>query len=713
MSVFHYEKDQQNIITITMDMPGPVNAMNQMYRNAMEETLDKLEAEKDLRGVIITSAKTTFFAGGDLNEILDAKPNDTASFNLTVEKMKNDLRRLERLGVPVVAAINGAALGGGCEITLACNHRIIVNKPSAVIGLPEVTLGLLPGAGGIVRLIHRIGLKNALPLLLQGRQLKPSKALEAGLVDALVDSDEELIPAAKSWIMESDQSAGVQPWDKKGHVIPGGTVAQPELAMFVNGTAAMTQKQTRGLLPAANRIIAVAAEATQLSFDGALVVETRGLTELALSKEAKNIVNTMFFQLNDINGGKSRPQAIEPTTVNKVAVIGAGMMGQGIAYVSAMAGIEVMLLDVSLESAQKGKAYSEKLLDKAINRGRSTEEKKQRVLDLITPTDSYDELVEIDLVIEAVFENADLKAKVTHSAEPRLATDGVYSTNTSTLPITMLAAAAQKPENFIGIHFFSPVDKMPLIEIICGEKTSDYALAKAFDYARRIKKTPIVVNDSVGFFTSRTFGSYFDEGCRLLEDGVNPAVIENLGKQIGMPVGPLAVLDEVSLELMRKVNETQRELNLFSSTYNAETGDRIGSLLISEYGRGGRQYNGGFYEYPEDGDKYLWPKLYELFYKPDLSMPLDDIKDRLLFRQVIETIKCLQEGVLSSVADGNVGSLFGIGAPTWTGGWLQMINTYGLERFAERCKELAERYGEIFNPPALLLEKIERGESFQ
>ena len=709
---FSYQKDQDNIVTVVMNMDGPVNAMNSSYRQLMGDTITRLEAEQDLRGVVLTSAKKTFFAGGDLNEIVAIQPEDMQSFHSNIEGMKNDLRRIEKLPVPVVAAINGAAMGGGCEIALACNYRLMLNKPGVMIGMPEVTLGLLPGAGGIVRTINMLGLEKGLPLLLKGMSMNPQKAIEAGFANALCDEAEELVPAAKAWILSSSENAAVQPWDRKGHKIPGGNVNDPFVAMGVSAAGAMLAKETRGLLPAPHRILDVATEASLLDFDAALLVETRGLTELALTPQAKNIINTMFFQLNSINGGKSRPQDVAKTDVKKIGILGAGMMGQGIAYAAAKAGVEVVLADISQEAADKGKQYSEKILDKAINRGRSTEAKKTALLDLITPTDNYDQLQGADLIVEAVFENAELKAKVTKMAESKLAESGVFATNTSTLPITMLADASDKPENFIGIHFFSPVERMPLVEIICGEKTSDETLAKAFDFSRKIRKTPIVVNDSVGFFTSRTFGSFLDEGCRLLEEGVDPVVIENLAKQVGMPVGPLTVFDEVSMELMRKVNETQRELGIYGTTYEPAASDRVGNRMIAEFDRAGRYYKGVFYEYADDGSKKVWPKLYELYVNADLEMPHQDIQDRILFRQVIEALKCLQEGVLSSVADGNIGSIMGIGAPAWTGGWIQFVNTYGLKPFADRANELADLYGEQFTPPAIIKEKLAQADLF-
>lgn len=705
MSAFNYEKDTDGIVTVTMDMPGSVNAMNQLYRDTMATTIQRLEQEAGLTGVVIASAKSTFFAGGDLNELTDFKPGDEAEFQAKIELTKNDLRRLERLPVPVVAAINGAALGGGFEIALACNHRVLLNNPAAVVGLPEVSLGLLPGAGGIVRLVHTLGLEKALPLLLEGKRLKPAEAQGLGLVDEMVEQADALVPAAKVWIkaQSQDEVRGVQPWDRKGHKIPGGTVLQPHVAQMLAGALAVTAKNTRGLLPAPERILAVAAEATLLDFDTALLVETRGLTYLAASVQAKNIISTMFFQMNEVNGGSSRPKGFDKSKVTRLGIIGAGMMGNGIAHVSAKVGIEVVLLDVSLESAEKGKASVDKLLTKSVSQGRLSEAKKAEILALIKPTADYADLQGADFVVEAVFESVDLKGKVTQLTEAQLLKKAVFGTNTSTLPISLLAKASKRPSNYIGIHFFSPVEKMPLVEIICGEQTSDETLAKAFDFARQIGKTAIVVNDSLGFFTSRTFGSYFDEGCKLLLEGVDPLLIDNLGKQIGMPVGPLTVLDEVSLELMRKVNETQKDMGVFATVFDNSNSDKVGNILIKEHSRPGRHYGGGFYDYPEGGEKTIWPGLYELFYKADVSVPVDDIKDRLLFRQVIETVKCLQEGVLRSVADGNVGSILGIGAPMWTGGFLQFINGYGLERFIKRAEELSRAYGDRFAPPQLLL----------
>ena len=714
MSVFKYEKDADGIVTVTMDQTGPVNAMNEEYRVAMAETVDKLEQEEGLTGVVLASAKKVFFAGGDLNDLLAAEPGNEALFMDTLRNTKAVLRRLEKLPAPVVAAINGAALGGGFEICLCCNHRLAWDDKSVQLGLPEVTLGLLPGGGGVVRMVNLLGLEKALPYLLEGKRVAPAVALADGMIHETVGSIAELVPRAKAWILENKDNAdaAVQPWDRKGHRIPGGDANSPKLAQLLMMSPAMLRQKTRGLLPAPEKILDIAVEAARVNLDTALETESRGLTYLAVTPQAKNMISTFFFGMNKVNGGASRPKGVEPTTTKKVGVLGAGMMGQGIAYVSAMAGIEVVLKDISAEAAEKGKAYSEKLLDKRVSRGRMTEEKKQQILGLIKPTADDADLQGCDLIIEAVFENIDLKHKITQATEGYLAENGVWGSNTSTLPITQLAEASGKPENFIGIHFFSPVDKMPLVEIICGDKTSDEALAKAFDYTRQIRKTPIVVNDSLGFFTSRTFGSYLDEGVQLLNEGAHPVQIDAMGKAIGMPVGPLAVYDEVSLELSRKAQETWKEMGVLDKWGDGTVVRSVIDTMVGEHGRGGRHHGGGFYEYAEDGSKAIWPPLFDIYYKPDVQISEQDMKDRLLFRPVIESLKCLESNVLRSVADGNIGSIMGIGAPVWTGGYIQFVNTYGLQRFVDRCGELAARYGDRFEAPQIAIEHASSGELF-
>ena len=714
MSVFKYEKDADGIVTITMDMNGPVNAMNDEYRIAMSETVEKLEQEQGLTGVVLASAKKVFFAGGDLKELLQIEKGQEAQFMDMLRTTKSVLRRLEKLPVPVAAAINGAALGGGFEICLCCNYRVAWDNRSVQLGLPEVGLGLLPGGGGVVRMVNLLGLEKAMPYLLEGRKVAPAKALAEGMIHETVGSVEELVPRAKAWILANRdaENVAVQPWDRKGHRIPGGSASSPQLAQLIMGAPAMLRQQTRGLLPAPEKILDCAIEAARLDFDTALDIESAGLTAMVVTPQAKNMITTFFFGMNKVNGGASRPQDVDKYTTQKVGVLGAGMMGQGIAYVTAMAGIDVVLKDISAESAARGKAYSENLLGKAVARGRMTQDKMDQVLALIKPTDNDEDLRGCDLIIEAVFENIELKNKITAATQQYLAEDGVWGSNTSTLPITQLAQASARPENFIGIHFFSPVDKMPLVEIIMGDQTSDETLARAFDYTRQIKKTPIVVNDSLGFFTSRTFGTYLDEGVRLLLEGAHPVQIDNLGKALGMPVGPLAVHDEVSLELTRKVAETQMAVGVAGKWGEQDAMAEVVSTLINDYQRGGRAHGGGFYEYQEDGSKAIWPKLFELYYKEDVSIPEQDIKDRLLFRQVIEALKCLETKVLRSVDDGNIGSIMGIGAPVWTGGLIQFVNTYGAQNFVERCNELSQAYGERFAPPKIALEHARSGELF-
>jgi 3-hydroxyacyl-CoA dehydrogenase/enoyl-CoA hydratase/3-hydroxybutyryl-CoA epimerase len=686
--------------------------MNGDFREAIQWVADKLEAQTGLTGVVIASAKSTFFAGGDIKEMIQAQAGEEEKWFLSTEALKGQLRRLEKLPVPVVAAINGAALGGGLEICLSCNHRIVWNSPKVILGLPEVTLGLLPGAGGVVRTIHMLGLQKSLPLLLEGTRFGAEQALQLGLVDQAVATAEELVPAAKAWI-KANPTAAVKPWDQKGYVLKDGGIYNPAVTGVLSASGALLFAKTRGLLPAPARILSLAHDVMCVDFDTALRIETRGLVELMMSAEGKNLMNSTFLQMNKVNSGASRPKGIDKTSVSKVGILGAGMMGQGIAYACAMAGIETVLKDISQEAADKGKAYTEGLLAKMVAKGRLSDDKKAGILGLIKATAEVSDLQGCDLIIEAVFENVGLKAAVTRDAEPMLAEGGVFGSNTSTLPISLLSEASARPANFIGIHFFSPVDKMPLIEIICGAQTSDETLAKAYDFARQIKKTPIVVNDSLGFFTSRVFGTYLDEGSRMLTEGLDPVFIDNMGKYVGMPVGPLTVHDEISQELSRKVSETQRELGVEGSRSDNSVATSVSVQLISEFGRGGRYHGGGFYEYPADGGKHIWPKLYELFHKPGVSISEQDAKERLLFRQVVETLKCLQEGVLRNVPDGNIGSLMGIGAPAWTGGFIQFVNTYGLQRFIDRCDELAAQYGERFKAPAIVAATLKAGELFE
>ncbi|MCL6415572.1 3-hydroxyacyl-CoA dehydrogenase NAD-binding domain-containing protein [Aestuariirhabdus sp. Z084] len=712
MSAIRFEKDADNIVTLVLDNPGQsANTMNADFREALTDVVTRIEQEQDsISGILVTSAKSTFFAGGDLKELVAVE--DAAEFYAMVNRIKEGMRRLETLGKPVVAAINGAALGGGWEIALACHHRICLNSPKVSLGLPEVTLGLLPGGGGVVRMVRLLGLEKSLPYLLEGKQLKAEAALKAGWVQELVDTPEQLVERGKAWIKDNPKSS--QPWDEKGYRMPGGTPSSPKVFQMLSVAPAMLRQKTKGCFPAPEKILAAAVEGAQVDFDNACLIESRYFTELVTSPVAKNMINTFWFQLNDIKAGGSRPQGIDTYTTQKVGVIGAGMMGAGIAYQAAISGIDVVLKDISMESAEKGKSYSEQLLAKRVSRGRMTEEKKAGILARIQATDNSEAFADCDLIIEAVFEDRGLKARVTAEAEAICGDNTLVASNTSTLPITGLAEAVQNPDRFIGLHFFSPVDKMPLVEIICGKQTSDEALARAFDFVLQIRKTPIVVNDSRGFFTSRVFGTFTNEGIAMLGEGVEPALIEKEALKAGMPVGPLAISDEVSMSLMKHIRkQTEADLAAEGATIPNHPANAVIDAMVEDLDRQGRAAGGGFYDYPSQGKKHLWSGLREQFVRSDLQISKQDVRDRMLFIQAIETVRCLEENVLRSVADANIGSIFGIGFAAWSGGALQFINQYGLTSFVDRAHYLAEQYGERFEPPALLQEMAASGKRFE
>ncbi|OBK34080.1 3-hydroxyacyl-CoA dehydrogenase [Mycobacterium sp. 1165196.3] len=713
-NTIQWDKDDDGIVTLTLDDPtGSANVMNEHYSESMHNAVERLAAEKDsITGVVITSVKKTFFAGGDLKGMINLGPENAGEAFDTVESVKRDLRALETLGKPVVAAINGAALGGGLEIALACHHRIAADVKGLVVGLPEVTLGLLPGGGGVTRTVRMFGIQNAfMNILSQGTRFKADKAKEIGLVDEIVGSVDELVPAAKAWIkqVKDDPDSYTQPWDKKGYKMPGGTPASPALAGILPSFPALLKKQLKGApMPAPRAILDAAVEGAQVDFDTASRIESRYFTQLVTGQVAKNMIQAFFLDLQHINGGGSRPDGIEPVKINKIGVLGAGMMGAGIAYVSAKAGFEVVLKDVSLEAAEKGKGYSEKLEAKALQRGKTTEEKSKALLDRITPAADPEAFKGVDFVIEAVFENQELKHKVFQEIEDIVEPNALLGSNTSTLPITGLATGVKRQEDFIGIHFFSPVDKMPLVEIIRGEKTSDEALARVFDYTLAIGKTPIVVNDSRGFFTSRVIGTFVNEALAMLGEGVEPASVEHAGSQAGYPAPPLQLSDELNLELMHKIaTATRKGVEDAGGTYEPHPAEAVVEKMI-ELGRPSRLKGAGFYEYVDGKRTRLWPGLRETFKSGSADIPLQDMIDRMLFAEALETQKCLDEGVLTSTADANIGSIMGIGFPPYTGGSAQFIVGYegkhgiGKEAFVARAKELAARYGDRFLPPASL-----------
>jgi 3-hydroxyacyl-CoA dehydrogenase/enoyl-CoA hydratase/3-hydroxybutyryl-CoA epimerase len=560
-------------------------------------------------------------------------------------------------------------------------------------------------------MVRLLGIEKALPYLLEGKKVGPQQALQAGLIDALANDHDELMSQARAWIVA--HPTAVQRWDVKGYAIPGGTPSNPKVAQMLAIAPSILRSKTQGCLPAPEKILCAAVEGAQVDFDTAHLIETRYFTELTTGQISKNLIGTFWFQLNEINAGGSRPQGFAPFVTRRVGVLGAGMMGAGIAFVSASAGIEVVLKDINLAAAEKGKAHSAALLDKKVTRGQMLPEQREAILARIRTTESDADLAGCDLIIEAVFEDRELKAKVSSAAQKVVGPGAVIASNTSTLPISGLATAVPDQTTFIGLHFFSPVEKMPLVEIIKGRHTSDETLARGFDFVLQIKKTPIVVNDSRGFFTSRVFGTFTNEGIAMLGEGVSAPMIETEARKAGMPIGPLAISDEVSLSLMSHIRQqTAKDLQAEGKPLIEHPAFAVIDLLLNQYKRPGKAAGGGFYDYPAGGQKHLWPELKTRFEKADGQISPKDVRDRLLFVQAIETVRCVEEGVLTSTADANVGSIFGIGFAAWTGGALQFINQYGVKDFVARAQYLAEQYGERFSPPALLLEKAAKGEMF-
>lgn len=695
-----YEKGDDGVVTLILDAPGaPVNTMTREWQEAFTAAVTRLEKEKDgIAGVILASAKKTFFAGAELKDVLKYGPGDGPKVFEWIQAAKAQFRKLERLGKPVVAAIEGAALGGGWELALAAHCRICLNDERIELGLPEATLGLLPGAGGVTKTVRLLGLQAALPMLMEGKTMRPAEAAKLGFLQGLAANREDLSRMAREWIAKSP--APKQPWDEENHRIPGGTPASPAIAQMLTIAPAMLIEKTRGLYPAPEAIMAAAVEGASVDFDTALRIESRYLARLAVGPVARNMI-TLFFNRTAIRSGASRPKDVPKWKAQKVGILGAGMMGGGIAWANALRGVPCVLKDTSLELAQKGKSYSEKL---AAKRGRP------QVPALITPTASAADLKGCDLIIEAVFEKRDVKAQATQEAEPMLAPGGIFASNTSTLPITSLAQASAKPENFVGLHFFSPVDRMQLVEIIKGKQTSAETLARAYDYVLQIGKIPIVVNDARGFYTSRTFGTFVAEGCAMLTEGIPAAVIENAGRLAGMPVGPLAVIDETSMSLSVAVMEQAKaDLEAEGKKYTPQPGQEVIQRMVKEFKRPGRAGGGGFYEYPKEGKKYLWPELAKIFGRKNARWDFDELKERILYRQAIETARCLEEGVLEHVHDGNIGSVFGIGFPAWAGGALQYVNHVGTKKFVQRADQLAKKVGPRFAPPRLLRDLAAKG----
>ncbi len=697
------------VLIATMDLPGAsMNVLNEALSSALIGLVERLELDASVRGLILRSGKKDFLAGADIDR-LRALRSAQEAFEASMA-LKHFIRRFERCGKPVVALINGLCLGGGLEIAMGCHWRIVIDDGRARLGLPEVKLGLLPGGGGTQRLPRLVGMQQALQWMGEGSQVRAAQALSSGLVNALARDADDGLAQARAWIAANP--APKQPWDAPKFRYPGGDSRSPAVAQMLAIAPSMASAKSYGNYPALTHIMSSVFEGGLSDFDRALEIEARYFAACAISPASKNMMGTLWYQLNALKKGASRPAAPARSRVKKLGILGAGMMGAGIAYVAAKAGIEVVLLDSSQAAADKGKQVSQALLDKAVKQGRSTPEQREALLASIEPTTQYEALRGCDLIIEAVFEDRAVKAEVTRQAEAIIGSEAVFASNTSTLPISSLARASQRPAQFIGLHFFSPVDKMPLVEIIIGQETSDETLARGFDFVLQIGKTPIVVNDSRGFYTSRIFATYVMEGLALLAEGVHPRSIEVAGLQAGMPMPPLALQDEVSLSLgLHVAEQTRQDLAAEGKPYVEHPGEAVLRQLCA-LGRIGKKAGQGFYDYRE-GDKQLWPGLAQLYPLQAQQPEQAELIDRLMFAQANEAARCWQEGVLRSVADANIGSIFGWGFAPFHGGALQFINAYGLPEFVARAQALAAQHGERFAPAQCLLDMAAKGERFE
>ena len=726
LETFKFEIDADGIAVATYDVPG--RSMNTLTGKAVADIVaiaNEVGSNDAIKGLVLTSGKPTgFCAGADLGEM-----NESAGGGAKVEldeqallkarfdagfTLNKTLRQLETCGKPVACALNGLALGGGLEVALACHYRVAANdNPKIQFGLPEAKIGLLPGAGGTQRLPRLIGIMEASQYILEGKPMKAEKAAQLGVVNELAPTA-ELVDRAKAWIKANPEAKA--PWDTKGFKVPGGVPNQhPGASQIATMGNAMISAKTFGNYPAQVNILKCIYEGTQVPIDAGLRIETRYFIDTQQRPEAKGMIRSLFLSMQELSKGASRPAGPAKYELKKVAVLGAGLMGAGIAHVQAMAGIETVLLDVSQEGAEKGKAYSKRILDKQVSRGKMTQEKADGILALITPSTDYALIKGSDLVVEAVFEDTELKAKVTKMAEEHLSDTAVMGSNTSTLPITGLAEASVRPENYIGIHFFSPVERMGLVEIIMGDKTTEETLAKTIDYVLKIRKTPIVVNDFRGFYTSRCFGTYTQEGMEMVLEGIKPAIIENVGRQAGMPMGALEVSDSVGLDTALKIGRQMAKA--MGVDANESASSQFLAWLVEDKGRVGRKAGKGYYEYGDDGKPTrLWPDLSE---KIDLKVEecspelKEELTKRFLFRQCIEVARCFEEGVITDARDADIGSILAWGFAPYTGGCVSYMDLkWGIEAFVKEADRLADAYGERFRPNAMLRDMAAKGESF-
>ncbi len=713
--------DGDGIALVTIDLPGQsMNVWNETLMQEFQAFVEDFVSNDDIKGAVITSGKKSgFLAGADLRMLGGSKASSMQEAFENAFKLNATLRKLETGGhpakklqnseahaKPVAAAVNGLALGGGLELVLACHYRVAADNPKIQLGVPEVQVGLLPGAGGTQRLPRLAGLQNAAMLATQGKPIDPNTAKAQGIIQEVAPAD-ETVAKAKEWVKANPKVT--QPWDKKGFKYPGGGGAMdPRAAQFFMAANAMAQSQTNHNYPAVQAILSCLYEGSIVPFDTAIRIESKYFTKLLSDPTAKNMIRTLFINKQAAEKGEQRPKDVPPSDIKKVGVLGAGMMGVGIAYVTAKGGMDVVLLDRDQEYAEKGKAYSQKIVEKGVSRGKVTKEKGEELLARITPTTDYNDLKDVDMIIEAVFEDPDVKSDVIKKTEAVIGQDVIFASNTSTLPITGLAKNSERPDQFIGIHFFSPVDKMPLVEIIPGEQSGDRSLATALDYVRQIKKTPIVVKDTRGFYTNRVVPPYLGEAMIMVQEGIKPALIENAAKSLGMPVGPLALTDETSLSLGHMLMQsTKKELG---DQYKPSGNEELLEKMVVELGRHGRKSGGGFYEYPENGKKYLWPGLAEHFPLADEQPSLEETKERLLYAQLVPAAQCFAEGIVSDPQSADLGAIFGWGFAPWTGGPMSHIDTIGVETFVRKAESLAQKYGARFNPPESFREMAKTGE---
>ncbi|WP_425065231.1 3-hydroxyacyl-CoA dehydrogenase NAD-binding domain-containing protein [Reyranella sp.] len=739
--MINYNVDNDGIATITWDMPNrAMNVLNEASMTAYAGALETALKDEKVKGIIITSGKDSFIAGADLEMILSLDTSDASKLMEQFSQLQKMFRRQETGGKPIVAAINGTALGGGFEICLATHYRIAAANPKTKVGQPEVKIGLLPGGGGTQRIPRLIGVQNAAPILLEGKDLTVDAAKGLGLIHEVVPAA-ELLARAKAWLTapateqvvpeyagkgaKAIDGRAVQPWDRKGFKVPGfpgGQVWSPPGVMTFIGGSAMVRGKTNGVYPAPKAILSCVYEGLQLPFDAALRVETRYFVSLLRDPVAKSMIRTLFFGLQEANKLVRRPKGVPKQEYKKIGVLGAGLMGAGIATVSVQAGLDIVLIDRDQAAADKGKAHIVDELGKLVKRKRLDQAKADAMLAKVTATPDFGALKDCDLVIEAVFENRDVKAEATKKAEAALPKTAVFASNTSTLPITGLAEASSRPDQFIGLHFFSPVEKMPLVEIIVGQKTSQETLARALDFVQKIRKTPIVVNDSRGFFTSRVCGAFISEGHRMLKEGIPAAMIENCARYAGMPVGPLSLNDEVAIDLSWKImDQARRDAEASGEKFEGAGTEDILELMVKKLERFGRKNGKGFYEYPADGKKRLWPEL-EKYFPADPALLYgegedkrakeDEIKKRLLYVQAVDTARCLESNVLTNPQDGDVGSIMGLGFAPQTGGAISLIDQVGIKTFVAECDAFAKKYGSQFEVPKLLRDMAAKGESF-